>query len=155
MTQVAIANEKAVRRLTENVVNYFGFLASNEARLSNVDIFMAIHNIHVHVLLNMEQQSGMPEEDKLFLRKIALDTFAQAMENKPSLPAEKELMKLFAFRMMHYGPELLASLKDAISRLEDFIETDCECDNTHEQNETECCLCGYQRIIKLIEGEEK
>lgn len=145
MTQVAIANEKAVRRLTENVVNYFGFLASNEARLSNVDIFMAIHNIHVHVLLNMEQQSGMPEEDKLFLRKVALDTFAQAMENKPSLPVEEELMKLFAFRMMHYGPELLE-----LSRWLWYHST-----TPQEQFDKLKELDRLMELIKLIEGGEK
>lgn len=145
MTQVAIANEKAVRRLTENVVNYFGFLASSEARLSNVDIFMAIHNIHVHVLLNMEQQSGMPEEDKLFLRKVALDTFGQAMENKPSLPVGPELMKLFAFRMMHYGPELLEITKAIADWGEGTIFDSALLEDYKKE---------VKRIIKLIEGED-
>ena len=42
---------------------------------------------------------------------------------------------------------LLNLLQDAKNRLEDFIGTDCECDNTHAQNGTTCCLCQYQAAI--------
>lgn len=39
-------------------------------------------------------------------------------------------------------------LKDATSRLEEYMETDCECDNTHINNGTSCCLCEYHKAIK-------
>lgn len=38
-------------------------------------------------------------------------------------------------------------LKDARDRLVGFIGSDCECDNTHEQNGTKCCLCEYLDAI--------
>lgn len=40
-------------------------------------------------------------------------------------------------------------LTDAITRLEDSIGTDCECDNTHKQNGTTCALCEYRAEIAL------
>ena len=45
------------------------------------------------------------------------------------------------------APDLLEALKDATARLESFIGSDCECDNTHLQNETTCCLCEYRAAI--------
>ena len=42
---------------------------------------------------------------------------------------------------------LLALLIDATTRLGDFMGTDCECDNTHAANNTECCLCQYRKAI--------
>ena len=43
--------------------------------------------------------------------------------------------------------KLLAASKDALSRLEDWIGSDCECDNTHEANGTKCCLCELREAI--------
>ncbi len=40
-------------------------------------------------------------------------------------------------------------LTDATTRLEDFIGADCECDNTHRQNNTVCALCEYRAEIAL------
>lgn len=48
--------------------------------------------------------------------------------------------------------ELLIALKDAKNRLQDFIESDCECDNTHASNNTQCCLCEYAEIIHKAEN---
>src|ERR1039457_4862902 len=47
------------------------------------------------------------------------------------------------------APALLEALQDALARLESFIGSDCECDNTHEQNHTVCCLCEYRAAIAL------
>lgn len=47
--------------------------------------------------------------------------------------------------------ELLEALKDARSRLQEFIGADCECDNTHEQNGTTCALCSYNAAIAKTE----
>ena len=55
-------------------------------------------------------------------------------------------------RLISAAPELLVSLKDALSRLEEWIGTDCECDNTHEQNGTTCCLCQYRTAIAKATG---
>lgn len=43
---------------------------------------------------------------------------------------------------------LQQALQDAIYRLEDWMGTDCECDNTHANNDTECCLCQYRRTLE-------
>ena len=45
---------------------------------------------------------------------------------------------------------LLEALKDAASRLEDWIGADCECDNTHVANNTTCCLCQYRATIGSV-----
>lgn len=45
--------------------------------------------------------------------------------------------------------ELEAALLDALERLVDLGASDCECDNTHEQNGTECCLCQYRRVLRI------
>ena len=47
-------------------------------------------------------------------------------------------------------PKLIAALRDARSRLEGFIGSDCECDNTHEQNGTQCCLCEYGALLREL-----
>jgi len=49
---------------------------------------------------------------------------------------------------MHATMTLRAALEDAIKRLEGWMEADCECDNTHEQHDTECCLCQYRRALE-------
>ena len=43
-------------------------------------------------------------------------------------------------------------LEDARSRLVEWSECECECDNTHKQNGTECCLCEYKRALEDTEG---
>jgi hypothetical protein len=43
--------------------------------------------------------------------------------------------------------ELVELLADAADRLAEFIGSDCECDNTHEANDTVCCLCQYRDAI--------
>ena len=43
---------------------------------------------------------------------------------------------------------LREALRDAISRLKEFIGSDCECDNTHKQNGTKCCLCEYDQVLE-------
>lgn len=44
--------------------------------------------------------------------------------------------------------ELVALLQDAKDRLEGFIGSDCECDNTHTNNKTVCCLCEYKEALR-------
>ena len=53
---------------------------------------------------------------------------------------------------MNEREELLGLLQDALSRLEDWIGTDCECDNTHEADNTMCCLCLYRAAITKARG---
>ena len=53
-------------------------------------------------------------------------------------------------RLNAAAPELMEALQDAISRLEGFIGSDCECDNTHANNNTQCCLCGYRAILERM-----
>lgn len=49
--------------------------------------------------------------------------------------------------------DLLAALQDAVSRLEEWIGVDCECDNTHTANGTRCCLCQYRAAIARASGK--
>lgn len=43
---------------------------------------------------------------------------------------------------------LVLLLNDARDRLIEYIGTECECDNTHEANNTKCCLCQYKEAIE-------
>ncbi len=49
------------------------------------------------------------------------------------------------------APELLAMLKDATSRLIEWVGSDCECDNTHEATGRKCCICEYNDVIDKAE----
>ena len=51
--------------------------------------------------------------------------------------------------------KLIANLKDATFRLESWIGTDCECDNTHAAVGRQCCLCEYRTVIADAEQELK
>lgn len=66
-----------------------------------------------------------------------------------STSGNRERAKLIA-----ESPELLACLEDAVSRLEGFIGSDCECDNTHTANDTKCCLCQYREVILKAKGSQ-
>jgi hypothetical protein len=55
-------------------------------------------------------------------------------------------------RVRNAGPDLLAALEDATARLQGFIGSDCECDNTHAANNTVCCLCEYRAAIARARG---
>ena len=48
-------------------------------------------------------------------------------------------------------PKLVEMLQDALLRLGDWIGSDCECDNTHEANDTRCCLCEYRALLDRVE----
>lgn len=43
---------------------------------------------------------------------------------------------------------LPTALSTVITRLEGAMETDCECDNTHEANHTVCGLCQYRQALE-------
>ena len=45
------------------------------------------------------------------------------------------------------GPWPCQTLPEAIAALESLIGSDCECDNTHEANDTCCCLCQYRAAL--------
>lgn len=45
---------------------------------------------------------------------------------------------------------LAEALQDAYDRLQGFINSDCECDNTHATNETTCCLCWYRAALAKV-----
>lgn len=56
-------------------------------------------------------------------------------------------------RLIAEAPAMLEALRDAVARLAGFIGSSCECDNTHEANGTQCCLCEYTAILARIDGE--
>ena len=47
--------------------------------------------------------------------------------------------------------ESVEILRDARNRLISFIGAACECDNTHEANKTQCCLCNCNEALERLE----
>lgn len=52
------------------------------------------------------------------------------------------------------APELLEGCKEVLCRIVGLLETNCECDNTHQQNGTTCFICALTNTINKAEGKE-
>jgi hypothetical protein len=50
-------------------------------------------------------------------------------------------------RLEGFGQPQAPDLPSAITALEALIGADCECDSTHEANDTCCCLCQYRAAL--------
>jgi hypothetical protein len=78
------ANEETVRAGLEHIRRaYEEFINSYPAQVDYVDGFMIAHNFHVLVILDLEAKLKADPAGQLFLRKLAKDTFAKALEEKP------------------------------------------------------------------------
>jgi len=89
--QFAEANPDEVKHLLDHLVNAFEeYCSTSPEEVEYLDAFMAVHNFHVVILLDIERRLKANPERQLFLRKLAMDTFRQAMENKPAFKQERE-----------------------------------------------------------------
>lgn len=78
------ANEPLVRAIMEHLIAAFNeFVDNYDGDIDYVDGFMAAHNFHVYLILDLENKKEMTHEQKLFLRKLAVDTFRQGLERRP------------------------------------------------------------------------
>jgi hypothetical protein len=50
-------------------------------------------------------------------------------------------------RLVDFNCKPCHTLREAYHELMDIIGSGCECDNTHEQNNTTCCLCEYRTAL--------
>lgn len=93
----------------------------NSENMSPLDTFYRLSEI-------VDSRNNMPETAHM----------AQRLQEKGSVI--KILNKSVA--------ELKSAAKDALSRLQEYSETDCECDNTHDQHGTVCHLCGLSDALR-------
>jgi hypothetical protein len=78
------ANEPLVRDIMEHLIAAFNdFVDNYDGDIDYVDGFMAAHNFHVYLILDLENKKELDHEQKLFLRKVAIDTFRQGLERRP------------------------------------------------------------------------
>lgn len=76
-----------VERMTNHLIKAFEEFLSNEPdnSVDYLDAFMAVHNFHVRIVLDIESRSDAGNA----LRKAAVDTFKEAMETKPPLSKDQ------------------------------------------------------------------
>lgn len=89
--QIAEANEAEVKRLFEHLLTTFQDYCNNSSKeVEYLDAFMAAHNFHCWLILDIERRIKADPKRQLFLREMAVDTFQRAMENKPAFKQEAE-----------------------------------------------------------------
>lgn len=85
MLELARANPKITKAVLDHLLESLNQYCEAHPEVSKVEVFMGVHNFHVVTVLSLEQQAeGVNTEGQLFFRKVALETFKQAMENKPA-----------------------------------------------------------------------
>lgn len=85
------ANEVTVKALMDHLLRaYEEFINTWPAELPYIDAIMGTHNFHVVAILDIEKRKRLKPEMQIFFRKVAVDTFAQAMENKPAFKQTKK-----------------------------------------------------------------
>jgi len=92
MDQVELnrANEKTVRALLDHLTAAFEeFCRTYPGPVDYIDGFMAAHNFHCVIVLDLERRLKADPERQLFWRRVAVDTFKLAMENKPAFSQEE------------------------------------------------------------------
>lgn len=76
-----IGNKEEVKKFFDIMVETAtDYLNTNE--VNPVDCFMAAHNIHIWLLLNIEKSLKADHRAKLELRKMAIDTFKESLERR-------------------------------------------------------------------------
>ena len=82
--EILHADEGTVRALCNHLLRaYEEFINQAPTPIEYVDGFMAAHNFHVQVVLDLEHRLIMKPSEQLFWRKVALDTFRKALEERP------------------------------------------------------------------------
>jgi hypothetical protein len=85
------ANEATVKALMDHLLRaYEEFINQWPEDVPYIDAFMGVHNFHVVAILDIERRQQLSPEMQLFFRKLAADTFALAMENKPAFSRPKK-----------------------------------------------------------------
>lgn len=91
MEELGRANEATVKALMDHLLRaYEEFVNTWPADLPYIDAIMGVHNFHVVAILDIERRQRMKPEIQLFFRRVAADTFAKAMENKPAFKQTKK-----------------------------------------------------------------
>ena len=76
------AKAEVVQPITEAAFAYLVDLI-NSRQVDLADAIMIGHNLHCWLIQSLEQSAGLGNQQKLELRRIALSTFARAMEDRP------------------------------------------------------------------------
>lgn len=85
MLELARANPNITKAILDHLLEALNQYCKAHPEAGAIEVFMAAHNFHVVAVLSLEQQAdGINTEGQLFFRKVALETFKQAMENKPA-----------------------------------------------------------------------
>lgn len=86
MKKLMQANPKVVKALMDHLISafedFYNEHAENGTEMDFIDGFMAAHNFHCVIVLDLEKRLKLQPRDQLFFRKLAADTFKQAMEDK-------------------------------------------------------------------------
>lgn len=83
--QLAAANPKITKAILDHLLEALNQYCEAHPEAGKVEVFMGVHNFHVVAVLSLEQQAKeLNAEGQIFFRKMALETFKQAMENKPA-----------------------------------------------------------------------
>ncbi len=84
------ADPVEVKKILDHLLEAFEDYYNNaEEPVDYIDAFMAVHNFHMVVVLDMERRVKMDTRQQLFLRKMAVDTFKHAMETKAAFKQEE------------------------------------------------------------------
>ncbi len=82
--EIARGDEAKIRAICNALLTAFaGFCNSSPTPVDYVDGFMAAHNFHVQIVLDLERRIEMDHNTQLFWRKVAVDTFRKALEERP------------------------------------------------------------------------
>lgn len=82
--EIAVADEQKVRKLMDYLVKAFeDYCNAQVDRVEYLDAFMAVHNFHVLIILDLERRKNMNHQEKLWFRQMAIDTLTQSLERRP------------------------------------------------------------------------
>lgn len=88
--EVAEANKERVREVLDHLLSSLNSYCEEHPEVEKIDVFMAVHNFHVVTVLDLERQAVViGPQSQLYFRKVAIDTFKTALENKPPFRINK------------------------------------------------------------------
>lgn len=78
------ANKDNVKALLDHLNEAHNAFCEAHPEINEWDDFMAVHNFHVVFVLSMERDYRLDTEAQLLVRGMAMETFREALENKPA-----------------------------------------------------------------------
>ena len=82
--EIARGDEATIRAICNALLKTFEeFCNASPTPVDYVDGFMAAHNFHVQIVLDLERRIGMDHNTQLFWRKVAVDTLREGLEKRP------------------------------------------------------------------------